>query len=510
MIIIITHRGEAMVQIKYVWIRFCCTLLLFSFSPLFPSTPSNTFLTTQEQQWIVEHPTVHACVEVDWAPFSYVSSKGKVVGLSKDYSDEVIRNVNLKVKYHVYNKWEDILDDTKTGKCDLLNGLYYTPEREKYIHYTAPYLHMKEYFFVKSDAPAIESMEDLKHKKVALVKGYAITEWVKIFYPSITILEKETIVACLYSVSTGESDAFIGDTPSARYNMEENFISGIVISGINKDRTLRALRMGVKKSYPTLAKILSKSIQNLSENDQKEIREKWMSQLQPKTNWLLIGLIFSAILLVTFIFMVFNWRLRKLVKIKTEALEKFNHELESKVKARTQELHHLNGKLQLAANTDPMTGIYNRRYFFDVSEQILEVSKRDNMPMSIAMLDIDKFKTINDTYGHDVGDVVIQKSVDIIREHLKEDDILIRFGGEEFLVVMLDTSIKNAHILCEKIRQTIEKSYPINEEKQVTISIGISPYTNEDTEIAQIVKRADNALYEAKRTGRNKIAIEEA
>jgi diguanylate cyclase (GGDEF)-like protein len=499
-----------MVQLKYIWIRLSFVFLSFSFSLLFSSTFSHTFLTTEEQQWIVEHPTINACVEGDWAPFSYVSSKGEVVGLSKDYSDKVVENVNLKIKYHVYNKWEKILDDTKMGKCDLLNGLYYTPEREKFIHYTIPYLHMKEYFFVKSDAPAIESMEDLKHKKVALVKGYAITEWVKTFYPSITILEKETISECLYSVSTGESDAFIGDTPSARYNMEKNFISGIVITGINKDRTLRELRMGVKKSYPMLEKILSKSIRNLSENEQKEIREKWMSQLQPKTNWLLIGLIFSAILLITFIFMIFNWRLRKLVKIKTEALEKFNHELESKVKARTEELHHLNGKLQLAANTDPMTGIYNRRYFFDVSAQILEVSKRDNMPMSIAMLDIDKFKIINDTYGHDVGDIVIQKSVELIRVHLKEDDILIRFGGEEFLVVMLDTSIKDALNLCEKIRQSIEKSYPINEERQVTISIGISHYSNGDTEIDQIVKRADNALYEAKRTGRNKIKIEEA
>jgi len=497
-----------MMQFKYIWIR--CCFILFSFSPLLLLASPSTFLTKQEQQWIVEHPTIDVCVERDWAPFSYVSSKGKVVGLSKDYSDKISKNVGLKVEYHAYNKWKNILRDVKEEKCDLLNGLYYTPEREKYIHYTTPYLHMKEYFFVQDSAPSIESMEDLKDKKVALVKGYAITEWVKTFYPSITILEKESITACLYSVSIGESDAFIGDTPSARYNMEENFITGIIISGINRDHIPRALRMGVKKSYPILAKILTKSIQNLSENEQKMIREKWMSQLQPKINWLVIGLVFSAILLVTFIVIVFNWRLRKLVKIKTEALEKFNHELELKVKERTKELHHMNGKLQLAANTDPMTGIYNRRYFFDVSEQILEVSKRDNMPMCIAMLDIDKFKTINDTYGHDVGDIVIQKSVDIIREHLKEDDILIRFGGEEFLLVLLDTSMQDTLILCEQIRQTIEKSYPINDDKQVTISIGISQCTNEDEEISQIVKRADNALYEAKDTGRNKIAVEEA
>jgi len=488
----------------FIWIFLSVIQSLSASSQLL----TNTFLTAQEKQWISKHTTIRACVERDWAPFSYVSDEKKVVGLSKDYSDKVIHNVGLNVEYIAYDKWEDILTDIKSGKCDLLNGLYYTKERAEYIYYTMPYLHMKEYFFIREDATPVLFMKDLEKKKVALVKGYAVTEWVKRYYPSIEVNEKETISDCLYSVSTGESDAFIGDNPSTRYNMEENFISGIYMSNINTDRKPRELRMGVKKAYPLLARILDKSIMHLSESEQKQIKEKWMSEIQEKTNWVLVGSIFAFILLVTSVIIVFNIRLRQLVKEKTEALEKLNHELEDKVEVRTKELIHLNDKLLLAANTDPMTGIYNRRYFFDVSQQILAISKKDNMPICIAMLDIDKFKNINDTYGHDVGDKVIKQSVEIIRRHLQEEDVLIRFGGEEFLVVMLDTSLKDAIVLCDGIREDMEESYPIDKKTKVTISIGISEFQIDDKDIDVIVKRADNALYKAKRTGRNKIATE--
>ncbi len=466
------------------------------------------FLKPSERQWISKHPTIKACVETDWAPFSYISGEGKIVGLSKDYSDELAKNVGLHIAYIPYGKWEDILKDVKSGKCDLLNGLYYTKERAKYLYYTAPYLQMKEYFFVRDDSAPVHTMKDLMHKKVALVQGYAVTEWVKKHYPSIEVIEKKSITECLYSVSIGESDAFIGDSPSARYHLEEHFITNIYMSNINVDREPRELRMGVKKEYFILANILNKSIKHLSEAKQKVIRKRWMNESQEKTNWLLIGSIFAFILFVTFVITLFNLRLRKLVREKTAALEKLNHELEDKVEARTKELTHLNDKLLLAANTDPMTGIYNRRYFFDVSQQILAISKKENTPISIAMLDIDKFKNINDTYGHDIGDKVIKKSVEIIRQNLKRDDILIRFGGEEFLIVMLDTSLDDAYDLCEAIRKNMEEGYPIDPKTKVTLSIGISEFRIEDKDIDSIVKRADNALYRAKRTGRNKIIVE--
>jgi len=490
-------------------LKFLSLLLLFGTS-LF-SNPSSTLLTPTQQQWVNAHPTIYACVEDTWAPFSYRNSNQALVGLSKDYLDTVTHNIGLKVVYRVYERWEDILKDTKAQKCDLLNGLYYTPKREKYIEYTIPYLQMKEYFFVRRGSPLVESLDDLKGKRVALVKGYAITEWLRAYDdPTIEIDEKESITACLYAISTGESDVYIGDTPSARYNMEKHFISDIVISGINKERIERKLCMGVKKSYAPLAEILSKSIAHLSEQEHKRIREKWMSEIQPKINWVFIGVLLGVVTLVVLLVLLFNWRLRKLVKLKTLELERLNGELEFKVQERTQALQQLNEQLQRSANTDPLTGIYNRRYFFDISKKILADAQKEGRVMSIAMMDIDHFKKINDTYGHDVGDRVIQKSVEVIKAHLRSEDIFIRFGGEEFLLLMPHTPPKEAQKRCEEIRKSIEASRMIDEKTEVTMSIGLSFLHPDDRDIDQIVKRADNALYQAKRGGRNRVELEEA
>lgn len=466
-------------------------------------------LSTKEKLWIKQHPQITACVESDWAPFSYLGSDAQVTGLSKDYLDAVSLVAGINIVYRPYDSWKEIIADAKAGKCDILNGLYYRKERSEYILFTEPYLHMKEYFFVREDSEDINSMEEIGTKSVAVVKGYATTQWLRKKYPKIKLIEKNTIAKCLYAVSSGEADLFIGDSPSARYNMEENFISGIRMCGINKERQDRLLRMGVKKEYRALLEILNKGILEMDESYKKEIKNRWMAEMQQKTNWMLVLLIIGFISLVALVVGIFNYRLRKLVYKKTKELQELNRNLEEKVKVRTRELLNMNDKLLLAANTDPMTGIYNRRYFFDVSHKILAISKQDNLPITISMLDIDHFKKVNDTYGHHIGDDVIKEIAEQVQISLSEDDFAIRFGGEEFLIVWIGADKKIAKEKCEKLRESISKCHPINVDPKVkvTVSMGLSQMLSSDKDIDTIVKRADEALYEAKHSGRNRVCI---
>lgn len=120
------------------------------------------------------------------------------------------------------------------------------------------------------------------------------------------------------------------------------------------------------------------------------------------------------------------------------------------------------------------------------------------------MLDIDKFKNINDTYGHDIGDTILKSVVDQVSAHIREEDILVRFGGEEFLLLLANTTLEEAFILSERISKTLANHTPI-ENVQVTVSIGLSQCHKDDTDIDMIVKRADTALYDAKASGRNKV-----
>ena len=186
-------------------------------------------------------------------------------------------------------------------------------------------------------------------------------------------------------------------------------------------------------------------------------------------------------------------------------------ELLAKVK-RELHLQEMQKELQLLASTDPMTKLYNRRYFTNASVHIFDLAKRNKTDLSLIMLDIDKFKSVNDTYGHKTGDDVIINLANILHTQQRKSDIVCRFGGEEFLILLPNTTLENAKIVAEKIRESVLKStIYLNETKNIhyTVSLGVAEVdAQNETNIEEAIKRADKALYKAKESGRNQTCIE--
>ncbi|WP_020587637.1 diguanylate cyclase [Desulfobacter curvatus] len=166
-------------------------------------------------------------------------------------------------------------------------------------------------------------------------------------------------------------------------------------------------------------------------------------------------------------------------------------------------------ELRILATTDPMTKLYNRRSFANISANLLGQSKRESQAMSVLMIDIDKFKGINDTHGHDVGDTVIITMAENLRNMSRTGDIICRYGGEEFVLLLPNTRIDGARTLGEKIRRQIEEStVKIESGGQVhfTVSIGATEVdVPAEKNLEPALKRADVALYQAKEGGRNKL-----
>lgn len=154
------------------------------------------------------------------------------------------------------------------------------------------------------------------------------------------------------------------------------------------------------------------------------------------------------------------------------------------------------------ANTDPLTGSFNRRYLNEFSIEYLRIIKRENKNLSLLMVDIDDFKNINDTFGHETGDKVIKQLVSIIKDVVRENDLIVRFGGDEFLILLPNTNLINARLVGQKIADHIDK-YNKDKEFNFTISMGISMFNKQDNSIEDMISRADNALYEAKKIGKN-------
>jgi len=188
-----------------------------------------------------------------------------------------------------------------------------------------------------------------------------------------------------------------------------------------------------------------------------------------------------------------------------EELVDLNDSLEDKVQKRTTELETIKNDFEKLATTDTLTNIHSRYSIMKILSNEINRSKRYKSPLSILMYDIDRFKAINDTYGHDVGDIILSSLSILVSGILREIDYIGRYGGEEFLIIMPNTSLKDASIYGERLRKIIE-DYRFEEVEKITVSIGVVEL-KEDENIDLIFKRVDDLLYLSKNKGRNRISF---
>ncbi|WP_373034613.1 GGDEF domain-containing protein [Sulfurimonas sp.] len=159
--------------------------------------------------------------------------------------------------------------------------------------------------------------------------------------------------------------------------------------------------------------------------------------------------------------------------------------------------------LEKLFTTDQLTQINNRKKTEEFIQYCIDDFKRNHNKFSIILLDIDYFKTVNDTYGHDLGDLILKEFSNIIKDNIRKIDMLGRWGGEEFMIICTNTDVKNAEILAEKIRKKIEE-YDFEIVKNMTASFGVAQYS-ENLDFSSLFKHADEALYLAKNNGRNRV-----
>ena len=169
----------------------------------------------------------------------------------------------------------------------------------------------------------------------------------------------------------------------------------------------------------------------------------------------------------------------------------------------------LHAENQVLARLDPLTHLPNRRSFDEDLEQERERSRRHGSPVSLVMIDLDRFKAINDNYGHPYGDEVLRRVADSIRDALRKSDSAYRLGGEEFAVVARETDLGGAQLLAERLRERVAAtlSEADGDPVGVTASFGVAELGTKQPDIARLVATADAALYHAKRTGRNKVEV---
>lgn len=171
------------------------------------------------------------------------------------------------------------------------------------------------------------------------------------------------------------------------------------------------------------------------------------------------------------------------------------------VRVRDEKLSHL-------ATTDPLTGLANRRFVLETMQTLAAQSERNQTPLGVILLDVDHFKQVNDTYGHPVGDLILQQVAHLLQASIRAYDIAARFGGEEFLVLCADTDVPTTVQVAERIRTVVAEhvfTTPQGATLRVTVSLGVQASITTPQAMMQLIEAADQALYQAKQTGRNRV-----
>lgn len=494
-----------------LFVKAIFSLLLFLFGGLYSISGTaedagSPLLTEDEKEWVRNHPVIRVANEFDWPPFDF-NEGGEARGMVVDHMRLLAKKTGLKIEFVHGYQWKTLISMFKRKEIDVLPVLYKNEERKQYTLFTDPYYKGRLGIFVNNNDTTLNV--GLLNQKVGMESAHGSIPLIRKKFPGIDLVEVDTKIELVQRVATGKLDSMIGNPFVFYYLAREYQIDNLrlvdFVGLTEAEQSDTSLHIGVRKDWPMLHGILQKAMDDVSDDEMAVIRNKWADvTIVEQVNWWYMIQFIGVVLIILLFLSWHNIRLKKTVLEKTRELKSLNKSLEFKVEQRTEALVELNKELECLAHTDPMTQVYNRRYFFEVANKAMAFAKRQGSGLSLLMIDIDRFKKINDHYGHDAGDAVCKFFCSTVEKNLRGSDILARFGGDEFVVIFPATKREGAISKADKIRGLIESSV-VEPEIAFTISVGVSELLDADDTVESLLLRADKALYKAKECGRNRV-----
>lgn len=451
------------------------------------TTESILSLTNEERHYLKEKKVIEMCVAPNRLPFEQIDKDGIFKGIGADIIGLISKKIDTPIKLIPTNKWSTSLQNIRDRKCDILPVVMDLLSRRDEINFTKPYMSEPLVIATKDDELFIKDIESIGKNKVGILKGGAFSVLLKQKDPEISLVEVKDVKEGLSRVQNGELFGFVGVMSAVGYHIQKNSFVDLKIAG-RLEHDIK-ISIGSRNDEVLLNSIMQKALNNIGEDRIRAITGEWIKiKVHQSIDYLKLIYI-SGFFSIIFLLILYRHRVIKRIN---EKLELLNNEIEEKNKI-----------LERLAITDKLTGLYNRGKLDEALVSECRRAKRFSHTFGIIMVDIDYFKKVNDEFGHQMGDTVLQEFSRIIKSNSRETDIVGRWGGEEFVIISAETNLAGTLSLANKLQNAVA-SYPFMLGEQKTASFGVAVYRKNE-EANELIKRADNALYRAKEKGRNRV-----
>lgn len=477
---------QSLIELEKKWLP--------SIKPFFSSNTFLTSLTMAERKWLQQLPSLRLGINSNGHPYEYVDDNGDFSGLSSDYIGHITKALSLKIEAEKNYSWVELLTAVKDNEIDVMSAIVRTQEREKSMLFTEPYFSSPTVLISRKNGFHADTLESLKGRAIGIPSGYALVEFIETDYPEITIIPVDSIADGLSKLNNNKFDAFISEISSANYTINKEKFADLIITGFSPYNL--EVSMAVRAGLEPLVGILNKVFLSISEKEKAAIANNWLA-IKVQTGIKLSTVVFWVLPISSFLMLIailIFVRLNR--KLKLEIIENAEHR----------------EQLQRMAHYDELTNLPNRVLLADRLNQSMVQCQRRNQSLAVAFMDLDGFKAVNDRHGHNVGDELLVVVAQRMSEALREGDTLARIGGDEFIAVMVDLeNIEDSEPVLKRLLKAAADPVTLGDAvMQVSASIGVSLYQQDDVDADLLMRHADQAMYIAKQSGKNRYHIFDA
>ncbi|MBU3188949.1 transporter substrate-binding domain-containing protein [Clostridium bowmanii] len=436
-------------------------------------------LTQSETDWLKNNGTATIGITKDYLPFDYYKD-GIYGGISGEITKDISAKTGIKFNY-VYDDFDILEQKLVKGEINVLN-IARTDDRLKHIIYPRPYSTERDIIMGKIGIKDASDVFGLEGKKVAVIKGFWHNEYLRKNLTSVNIIETNNIQESLKLLQEGKVEYIIENPSVLRFYIENMQLYDIVQKGTTS--TDSYLYYGISKNTPELASIIDKVIPLMDMDElfnagYAEVPHETSNQKYKYLIFAILGLAALIFLIILFVIKLFKDLISE--KTKTSLLREKEHLL----------------------YTDALTNVYNRNYYNDKVKDKLDTCK---YPQTIIVSDVNNLKTVNDKYGHIIGDELLKCFADTLRQAFSECNLILRMGGDEFLLILESINEEEVDRYILKVKRIIsEKSLIVNINKSIKISaaFGYAIRHCSEENIDTIIALADKRMYEDKKKIKN-------